>query len=92
MARARPISPDWMIFHIVRTGGVKLRVCPARNFTPVRFAVSTIFCASSRLSAIGFSTTTCLPASIARIECSAWKRFGVETHTASTSGSASISS
>jgi hypothetical protein len=39
-----------------------------------------------------FSTRTALPASIARIACSAWKGCGVATYTTSMSGSRTSSS
>src|SRR4051812_43537147 len=40
------------------------------------------------LRAMGFSTTTCFPLLAAMIVWGAWKRFGLEIHTASTFGSA----
>ena len=62
-------------------------VWPASSLTPFFSAASTIASASVQLIAIGFSTTMCLPWLAARMVCSAWKRFGLDTHTASTSGS-----
>ncbi len=44
--------------------------------------------ASATFIAVGFSQTTCLPASSAATVISAWLTGGVTTATASTSGSA----
>ena len=65
MAFTAPSWPDSMMLYILRNGGMNERVWPAMSTLPVRFAASHIACASSRLSAIGFSTTTCLPCSSA---------------------------
>ena len=47
--------------------------------------------ASARVRAMGFSTSTCLPASIAAIAQAAWELFQVQIDTPSISGSASSS-
>ena len=66
---------------------MKLCVCPATSLTPLRSHASTISSASRMFSAIGFSTTTCLPWFAASTVIGPWKRLGVDIHTASTSGS-----
>ena len=48
-------------------------------------------CASAYVWHIGFSTSTCLPASIAAMASSAWVLFQVQMLTASTSASANSS-
>ncbi len=47
--------------------------------TPARRAASWIRCASAAVSPTGFSTSTCLPASIASSACGRWKLCGVAT-------------
>ena len=75
-----------------RMCGPKLCVCPATSLTPALSQASTIASACFMSSAIGFSTTTCFPASAAMMVMGAWYMFGVEIQTQSTSGSATISS
>ena len=57
---------------------------------PARRAASTIEAATSPVWAIGFSVSTCTPASSAAIAISAWRKVGVAIETTSSSASASI--
>jgi len=60
-----PISPDSMRFLIVTTGELNSNVCPTISVTPRASAAAIKARASASLAVIGFSTNTCLPASIA---------------------------
>jgi hypothetical protein len=73
-------------------GASKLWLWPTTSCTPAERAASTIARHSPRLSAIGFSTSTCLPRLAARQACAAWNACGVAMYTTSTAGSAQSSS
>ena len=62
-----PISPSSINFFVTRTAGLKRYTCPVASVTPASSAASIIFWASGNLRAIGFSTSTFFPASIASI-------------------------
>ena len=53
--------------------GVNTERMASKKITPQRRAVSSIFSYSARLEATGFSHSTCLPASIIRMDWSQWQ-------------------
>ena len=57
---------------LIAVGASKLWLWPTTRCTPAARAASTIVRHSSTLSAIGFSTSTCLPRLAARQACAAW--------------------
>lgn len=61
-----------------------------KSWTPAASQASTSASAAASEIAIGFSTTTCLPARAARMPCSGWSPEGVATTTTSQGASASI--
>ena len=77
--RSPPSSPLRMISRIFRMGGSRLWVWPAKSFSPRRSAASFMRSQSSMVSAMGFSTITCLPCSMASKACSACISGGVAT-------------
>ena len=83
---SRPSSPLDTTSRIRRMGGSNILECPCTYRTPLRSTASTMACACSRVTAIGFSQITCLPCSAAMIACSEWCMLGVHTQTASTFG------
>ncbi len=66
--------------------GLKRRVWQTIAVSPVRSWAATTASASAKLSAIGISTSTCLPASITAMACAACSWVGVVRMTASTPG------
>ena len=62
-------------------------MCATISSTSAAFAAAIICSASATFIAIGFSTSTALPAPIAASACGAWRLFGVPMMTASTAGS-----
>ncbi|OLT02864.1 hypothetical protein BJF90_28285 [Pseudonocardia sp. CNS-004] len=91
MYRTRPSAPERMISRSLRTAALYSNVCPTISCTPCTAAASTMASASATDVAMGFSTSTCLPALIACRATSACAPGGVATSTASTSSSTSAS-
>jgi hypothetical protein len=65
---------------------------PSVSTRPARSAAAKAASASAGRRVIGFSHSTCLPASSARTDHSTCREFGSGTYTASTSGSSSSAS
>ena len=72
MAVTRPNRPDEITLRMARNPAMRLAVWPQRRLTPFRSAASTMRSASSMETAMGFSTTTCLPFSAAAMVFSQW--------------------
>ena len=81
-----------MICLILRTGGLKTKVCPTISVRPRAAASSTSSHACAVSAVIGFSTNTCLPASRAALAMGWCVPIGVAMRTASTLSSPSTTS
>jgi hypothetical protein len=86
-----PSSPASTLARSARTSGWNRKQWATISQALEPRAAATIASASARVRAIGFSTSTCLPASRKATACSAWRALGVPITAASTSGSAASS-
>ena len=78
-----PISPAWMRCAAALNSGSKRRMKPTCRITPAFWTAAMISSHSNRLSAMGFSTKTCLPACAAWTASALWVKVGVVMTTAS---------
>ena len=90
--RMRPIVPASTSSAIRRCVALSVTNGAQTRRRSAARAASTIRRADSRSSAMGFSTSTCFPASRAAVASAAWPAGGVRTITASTSAAARTSS
>ena len=75
----------------LRCTGSKRMLCPTIRWRLLRSAAATMDSHSASVMAMGFSTSTCLPAYSAAVQISAWLRFSTHIDTASTLGSSTSS-
>ena len=80
----RPISPAAISARARTCASAKSWLCPSINSLPERRDAATMASQSASVVAIGFSHSTCRPASSARMVASAWAMFALHTLTAST--------
>ena len=80
----RPSSPAEIRRASSTYSGQKRSTSPTMRIRPLRSAAARIASASSSVSAIGFSSRTCLPAANARSAAARWSAVGRQTSTAST--------
>ncbi len=60
-----PINLSLKSFLASKTAGLNRSTCPVASFTPSFLAARTISLASFKVKAMGFSTSTCFPCSMA---------------------------
>jgi len=83
-SRGSPMRPERAISPASRLARSKCRRYPTISLTPASRAARVMRSHSSSVSAIGFSTSTCLPARAARTAYSQCRLFGSAIYTAST--------
>ena len=84
-----PMRPASIAARAAANAGAKRRLNPTCSTTPACSAAAMARSASARVTAIGFSQNTCLPAAAAATTRSVWLRAGAVISTPSTSGRAS---